>query len=193
MHEHFDQHLNIQKLLRDQQPQLQYVLEIGAGSGENTHLLAREAERMGFHLTTISDGVCPDFLKGYSSSDHLQWIPGISWVELPKLQSCLFDFAIVDSDHNSWTVIQEINELRFLVRSGGIITFHDMVSFASTNGDLSGSGYNPNTGHGIDYPSEQIQASRIGYGDAVCKEMGDGWELVKVSLESCGAAAYRKL
>ena len=88
MHRHFDKHLNLKGLIKDQQPKT--VLELGANKGENTINLIYLAEELGYELIVVSpeypswtqelsDGRI-DIKRAVFDHDQLEWIYGVSYV-----------------------------------------------------------------------------------------------------------------
>ena len=120
MHRHFDKHLNLKALIKEHQPKT--VLELGANRGENTTKLIYLAEELGYELIVVSpefptwmqgmpDGSI-DIKRAVFEHDQLEWIYGVSYVELPKMDEGSIDFCILDTDHNYWTLEKELLELR---------------------------------------------------------------------------------
>tara|TARA_R110000787_G_scaffold57255_8_gene130946 strand:+ start:336 stop:1013 length:678 start_codon:yes stop_codon:yes gene_type:complete len=220
MHRHFDKHLNLKALIKDRQPKT--VLELGANKGENTINLIYLAEELGYELIVVSpeyptwtqelsDGGI-DIKRAVFEHEQLEWIYGVSYVELPKMADGSIDFCILDTDHNYWTLEKELLELKRVIAEDGIVAIHDTEEFASRNGTM-GFGYfstidsiessyveagnvliieeATTTSIGVEYPMEDILAETRPYTQAIQDVVPD-WPIVVESKESNGAVALRK-
>jgi hypothetical protein len=129
------------------------ILEIGVLNGGNTiRLLNWCAKNPDTHLASIDpagwsgdlppeiaaghpDFNCPDapfpapFLEeAYSKGLFKHWtcIKGYSVSEIPKLQGKI-DLAIIDGDHNYYTVANELRLLEPKLADNAVVLFHDVV------------------------------------------------------------------
>jgi len=178
MYQHFDKFLNVEALVRNARPQ--FVLELGAGKGDNTRLLKPLCVEVGARLLTISDGpALPGLEEGFRQ--------GISYKELETFQDGEVDVCLLDTDHNSWTVSKELELLSKKVGRGGWVLVHDTLSFSKFNGFMR------SYGNGDPYRLEEYQRDTRTYRDAVVSFVGRGFALVKESICSAGAMALRRV
>ena len=181
MHDHFNTGLNVEELIRQVGPQL--VVELGAGSGLNTRQLAPLCRELGARLIVISDGKKPEV-------PELAWVDWrwqISYLALKSFTEGSIDVASVDTDHNSWTVDQELGVLAEKVREGGLVVLHDTVSFALNNGYMTG------YGSGDSYRIGEMLKDGRTYTEVVRSWVGRGYEVVRETEESNGAVALRRV
>ena len=127
MHRHFTEHANIEKLIRDRKPY--HILELGSLNGENTSNLIKLQKELGFSLTIISDDL-PD--NDYA--EGVTYIKGVSYKEIPKLVDNSIDLCLLDTDHNYWTLIQELVNLDSKLTVGAMILIHDVSTFYYNTG-----------------------------------------------------------
>ncbi len=123
---HFFKNLNLRDLILDKRPEL--IVEVGAGDGGNTRLLAHLKQCYPFELHVISDKV----ISGLDPS--IKWTTGISYQELPKYADSSIDLCIIDTDHNYWTLQQELTALVPKIKEGGLIIMHDVDEFYHNTG-----------------------------------------------------------
>lgn len=97
-------------------------MECGAGAGECTKLLAHLKWHYDFELNVISDKEIPHI-------DGVNWITGISYKELSKFPDGSIGLCIIDTDHNYWTLQQELRAVAPKIKEGGLIVFHDVEEF----------------------------------------------------------------
>ena len=180
MHEHFNKYLNVEELIRRARPQL--VVELGAGSGENTRQLLTLCKELDARLIVFSDGSPPSDLAG-----RLDWRWELSYLGVQELLEDSIDVAIIDTDHNSWTVDREIGILSTKMRPSGLVLLHDTESFAESNGYMTGYSC------GERYQLEKMMEDERGYGQAVRSWIGRGFDLVRETKESAGAMALRRV
>ena len=181
MFNHFDQHLNVRELILEHRPWI--VVECGAGGGNHTQKLLKLQDEVPFMLVVINDSD-----PGLASTAHLHWIRGVSYVELERIPSG-YDFCIIDTDHNYWTLRKELEVCKRRMRPGGIVCLHDTETFATTDGVMGGYGMKY-----LPYPHEEIaSAGKHGLRPAIDEALEDGWELLRETKESCGAMAIRKI
>jgi len=179
VHDHFNKHLDVEGLLRAARPRL--VVELGAGSGLNTVLLAPLCKEFDARLIVISDGRRPEGLV-----EEVDWIWGISYLAMMSFDEGSIDAAIIDTDHNSWTVDQELRVLKEKMREGGLVLLHDTEAFKLNNGFMYAYGC------GVRYPLEEIMREKRTYSEAVREWIGPWFEVVKETTESNGAMALRR-
>ena len=154
---HFDKNLNLRQIILDQRPKL--ILECGAGEGACTRLLAHMQLWYEFQLYVVSDKELPDL----AWNPDVHWRTGISYLEIPKLEDASVGLAIIDTDHNYWTLTQELEALIPKMEEGGLVVMHDVESFYHNTG-MSMSYWN-----GTPYPEAEIKShvKDGGLGDAL--------------------------
>ena len=181
MHNHFNEYANIRQLILNNNSK--HVVEIGAGLGENLILLAGLRKELGFKLTSISDNTLE--IEGVDS------IIGVSYLEIPKLAE--FDFCIVDTDHNYWTLAKELIEIDKKLSVNGIIAIHDVGMFYHYSG-VCGEYFNNFT-----YPRKEIEPlifTHGGLGDCLMDFLSEkrfDYKMVYFTEESSGCAVIRKV
>ena len=220
MHNHFESYLNIKDLLQSYCPNT--VLELGANRGENTANLLKASEELGFKLTVVS----PEYPYWTELSDtnqlhirrcrfehvNLNWIYGVSYIELSIMDDESIDFCVLDTDHNYWTLEKELIELKRVMSEGGIVAIHDTEEFADRNGvqDLGYFSSVDSIGSysirenvlypsdvkvsriGVDYPIDKILAEKRPYPQAI-NDIVPEWSVVRETKESSGAVALLKV
>mgnify|MGYP003659380982 FL=1 len=220
MHNHFDSHLGVEVLLRSYRPKT--VLELGANRGENTTNLLKLSEELDYKLTVVS----PEYPYWTEMSDtdqlhirrgrfehfNLNWIYGVSYIELATMEDESIDFCILDTDHNYWTLEKELLELKRVMSDGGIVAIHDTEEFSNKNGvqelgyfktidsigsyTISGTTVSMSdakvSGIGIEYPMEEILSEKRPYPQAI-RDVVPEWTIVKETKESNGAVALLKV
>lgn len=117
---HFDKNLNLRQLILDKRPEV--IVECGAGNGDCTRLLAHLKLWYPFDLYSITD-------KALDDIDEVDWKIGISYERLTEFQDGEIGLCILDTDHNYWTLIQELQALRPKMKEGGLIVMHDVDDF----------------------------------------------------------------
>lgn len=120
MQGHFDRNLNLRSLILEKRPSV--IVEVGAGDGACTKLLAHLKWYYDFELYSISDKELPE-IKG------VLWKTGISYKELPKFEDNSIGLCILDTDHNYWTLRQELMAVTPKMKEGGLIVMHDVEEF----------------------------------------------------------------
>lgn len=179
MFQHFDKYLNVSELIDAAGPSR--IFEFGAGGGNNTvKLLGTGAE-----VVVVTDGVHPENIDPHP---RLTWHFEISYKFIPRLSDQSVQFAIIDTDHNAWTLDRELCLLIPKMEKGGLVCIHDTETFKDEDGVM----LHYNTGD--PYPREEIEKFPLGYRDVIDEltEFGDAYELIRESKESCGAIALRK-
>lgn len=120
MQGHFDRNLNLRALILEKRPNV--IVECGAGAGECTKLLAHLKLFYDFELDVISDKVIPHI-------DGVRWITGISYKELAKFPDNSIGMCIIDTDHNYWTLKEELTAVASKMEEGGLVVMHDVEEF----------------------------------------------------------------
>lgn len=151
---HFDNFLNIRKLMLDRRPKV--VVECGAGDGETTRALANMRHWFPFELYAITDKEIPDI-------DGVRWRIGLSYEELKHFTDGTIDLCFLDTDHNYWTLTQELTVLKDKMSEGGLVVMHDVETFYHDTG-MAMSYWND-----MPYPEAAIKAhiKDGGLGDAL--------------------------
>jgi len=181
MYDHFDRNLNLKSLILKNKPIT--ILELGAGSGDTTKLLLSILDERD-KLIVVNDA--PIDLEG------IEFIQGISYDKIRKLSDDSIDLALIDTDHNYWTLDQELTALRPKLKEGGFIAMHDVSTFYHDTG-MSESYHN-----GFEYPSEVIEAcgkKHGGLGDALVDFLANNkmcYRLAEFNPESHGVALIQK-
>lgn len=120
MQGHFDRNLNLRALILEKRPKV--IVECGAGDGLCTKLLAHLKWFYDFELHVISDKEIP-------AIEGAQWKTGISYKELAKFPDASIGLCIIDTDHNYWTLRQELMAVSSKMEEGGLIVMHDVEEF----------------------------------------------------------------
>lgn len=184
MHNHFDNHLKLRDLMVEKRPKL--VVECGAGNGDLTKLIVHMKYNYPFEYHVISDNK----VDGLDDS-KIVWHVGLSYNELPKFDDNSIDLCIIDTDHNYWTLTQELMSVRTKIKEGGFIAFHDVDEFYH------------NTGMCVNYWTEELYPREDimkycqfgGVGDALIEflhKFKHEFKLVKWTSEKAGAALIEK-
>jgi len=142
MKEHWDKHLDVKRWIQCRKPK--HILEVGCLEGDNTRNLMSLMPQMGYKLTVISDDL--EMLD-----DGVNRIRGVSYIEIPKLEDNSIDMVILDTDHNYWTMEQELKALHPKLTEGAVIILHDVETFYHSSG--MGMAY----ADGSAYPHEEIK------------------------------------
>jgi len=184
MHQHFHKHLNVKKLMRERKPR--FVLEMGAGSGNNTKQIVKLQKEWPFEMVVINDGTTPD----EKWMDQVKWINGVSYIEIPKLQRWV-DFCSIDTDHNYLTLKLELEALEENMLSGGIVVMHDTETYGKTSGHFWK--YVTNN----PYPLEQIEGfEKKGLTMTAAIDLSvikGAFKIIKETKASHGAIAMERL
>lgn len=123
---HFYKNLNLHSLIIERQPKV--VVEVGAGEGDCTRLLAATRQEVPYTLHVISDK------KLSGLPDGIAWQTGISYQLLKNFEDSSIDLCIIDTDHNYWTLKQELQAVMLKIREGGLIVMHDVDEFYHNTG-----------------------------------------------------------
>lgn len=137
---HFYKNMNLHDLILERRPKV--ILEVGSHVGDFTRLLASMQDLVPCKVMAISDRTI--------AIPGVEFITGISYVEIPKLPDASLGMAIVDTDHNYWTLTQELEALMPKMEQGGLIVMHDVEEFYYNTG-IALSYWN-----GARYPLEEI-------------------------------------
>jgi len=196
MREHFDRLLNVKELILAYKPLT--ILEVGAAMGGNTIKLLRLQHDFPFKLVTISDNDIEDSFcevrNAHGNGDY-RWNKGISYELIPKLIDGTVNMAIMDTDHNYWTLKKELDAIYPKMNKICLIVFHDTYINAYNDGltdnDNCTDIHLRKTGEGCSpYPREEIMASeKKGLVPAILDFMGEHPEfyILRYTLESNGA------
>jgi cephalosporin hydroxylase len=187
MYEHFDKYLNIKELLLEYKPQL--VVELGAEDGISTELYLDFQKLHPFEMVTISDSGITGRIASKPFLQMFKWINGISYIELRKFEDNSIDFCSIDTDHNYWTLNQELEILSKKMKTGGIIVLHDTISHKHQS--IAQQHYTNGYPYPIDKVSAVLHKPMV---DALYEAIEAGkYKILRESNESCGAAAIIKL
>ena len=126
MHGHFEEHLKFKDLIMRERPQT--IVECGAGSGELTRKLQTLYDVYDPEIFIISDAI----VDGLDSRIHFK--QGISYVKLCEFPDESIDFCIIDTDHNYWTLANELSILDTKLKDSGYIAMHDVSMFYHDTG-----------------------------------------------------------
>jgi len=192
MHNHFDKHLNVKELILERQPKV--LVECGGASGENTRQILSLLEIYSFKLYTISDAPYAEEtmkLDNRYSPKEFEWIYDLSYKAMRYFRDHEIDFCSIDTDHNYWTMREELRALHPKLKPGGLIVMHDTETYRKN----SGQAYRYGTSD--PYPGEEIskyEKMGLGMGDAVCDflDKHSEYKVIRESLESHGAMAIEK-
>lgn len=127
MRNHFDRNIGVRDLILQRRPK--YVVELGAGSGDNTRQILSLKEIYDFNMITISTGGCPSDIK----ADGFKWVDGVSFMELNNIPDDI-EFCSIDTDHNYWTLKKELDILYWKMGRNATIAIHDTESYAKSDG-----------------------------------------------------------
>lgn len=183
MHNHFDQFLNLRKIILEKKPMV--IVECGAGDGELTRKIASLLDDYIFDFHVISDK------KIEGLDPRVEWMTDLSYEALKKFPKGGIDLCIIDTDHNYWTLREELRVLNDRISEGGLIALHDVETFYHDTG-MALAYWNDKP-----YPKEEIEAlaSQGGLGDAMIMFLASDnmhWKLFAYHRESHGAAVLEK-
>lgn len=122
---HFDQHLKLRDLILEKKPGI--IVECGAGNGDCTKLMAHMHPLYPFSLYSITDKALPEI-------PGVEWKIGLSYKRLKEFDDKSIDLCILDTDHNYWTLRQELEVLRAKMKEGGLVVMHDVEEFYHNTG-----------------------------------------------------------
>lgn len=167
----------------DRRPRV--VVECGAGDGALTKLLAHMKWFYPLELHVISD-------KSIEGLDPMiKWKTGVSYRVLKEFPDDSIDLCIIDTDHNYWTLREELDALHPKLREGGLVAMHDVEEFYY------------NTGMGLSYwddsyyPEKEIKEKVCMGGTGLAlidflHENRGSYKLLRYVPEHCGAAVIEK-
>ena len=184
MHKHFDKHLNLKSFILATKPKV--IVECGAGLGENTKLLASLADEYDFQLDVINDR------KIEGMDPAINWHIGLSYKVLKAYPDESIGLCIIDTDHNYWTLMNELNVVGPKMVERGLVAMHDIETFYHDTG-LALSYFN-----GDPYPQEEIEEigkTKGSMGDALMTYLAlnsHHFKLVGYTDQSHGAAIIQK-
>lgn len=116
----------IRQLLLDRH--LTEVLEIGVESGVHTRMLLAVLDQVDGHLTSIDPQIGFLLKLRLRRSRRVRLVQAPSLDALPRLgaEGARFDCAIIDGDHNWYTVFHELEALSPMMNPRGVILLHDV-------------------------------------------------------------------
>jgi predicted O-methyltransferase YrrM len=108
---------------------LNKVVEIGVAYGVHTRMLVRALKPLGGHLTSIDPRIPLRLRLRVWRPWRVRFIEATSLEALPRLAAAgaRFDCAIVDGDHNWYTVFHELELLSPMMTEHAIILLHDVI------------------------------------------------------------------
>lgn len=183
MQRHFDQYLNLRQIILDRKPKM--IIECGAGNGDLTRKIASLLDSYPFEFHAVSD------YRVEGLDPRIIWHDGLSYEVLKEFPKDSIDLCIIDTDHNYWTLREELRALNDRVREGGLIAMHDVETF------YHDSGMGLKYWDGKPYPRKEIEqmASQGGLGDAMIMFLASDhlhWKLFAFTRESQGGAIIEK-
>lgn len=188
MQGHFAEHLKFRDILLKYRPA--HILELGALGGMNTvQLLSLALDIPNLHVTVVTDGKSD---QPKPTDPHLTFIWGISYVEMAKMPDASVGCAVIDTDHNYWTLKQELTQCARLLCAPGLILMHDTVTFGHATGKMT------HYAADVPYPLAEIEAAEgMGFGmkDAIQEflDANPSYVVEAESLEHHGAMALRRV
>jgi predicted O-methyltransferase YrrM len=107
---------------------LKNVLEIGVESGVHTRMLLRVLEGLDGQLTSIDPKIGLLLKMRLRRQRRVRLVQAPSLEALPRLQAegARYDCAIVDGDHNWYTVFHELEGLAPMMNPRAVILLHDV-------------------------------------------------------------------
>lgn len=183
MHNHFAKNLNLKQIILERTPK--HIVECGAGNGDLTRQIASLLDVYDFEFSVISDKVIENIDK------RVHWFTGLSYEVLKHFPDNSIDLCIIDTDHNYWTLREELRALNDRIKEGGLIALHDVETFYHDTG-MALSYWND-----MPYPREEIEsvANQGGLGDAMIAFLVSDhlhWKLFAYDHRSHGAAVLEK-
>lgn len=183
MHNHFDQFLNLREFILERLPRR--IVECGAGNGDLTRKIASLLDIYPFKFHVISDK------KIDGIDDRIHWKTGLSYEALLEFEPESIDLCVIDTDHNYWTLREELRVLDSRISEGGLIALHDVETFYHDTG-MALSYWND-----MPYPREKIEgmANQGSLGDAMIAFLASEnlrWKMLAYDRRSNGAAVLEK-
>lgn len=117
--------MNLRKLILDKRPEL--IVECGAGDGETTRMLAHMKLWVPFDLVSITD-------KRIEAIEEVEFRIGLSYERLSEFEDRSIDMCLIDTDHNYWTLTQELTAVLPKMKEGGLVVMHDVETFYHDTG-----------------------------------------------------------
>lgn len=173
----------LEKIVLDKKPKM--IVECGAGNGDLTRKLQGLLDVYPCEIHVISDKQ----VEGLDARIH--WHTGLSYEVLKEFGDLSIDLCIVDTDHNYWTLREELRALDSRMAEGGLIALHDVETFYHDTG-MALSYWNDKP-----YPRQEIEimAQHGGLGDAMIMFLASDymrWKLYAYNRNSHGAAILEK-
>jgi hypothetical protein len=183
LHNHFDKHLNLKELILERKPKV--IVECGAGNGDLTRKIAGLLDVYPFEFHVISDH------KVEGLDERINWIVGLSYEALRDFSDNSVDLCIIDTDHNYWTLREELRSLNDKITEGGLIALHDVETFYHDTG-MACSYWNDKP-----YPRKEIEgmANQGSLGDAMLMFLISDtlhWKILAYDRHSHGAAVLER-
>jgi hypothetical protein len=186
MFNHFEALLNTKSLLERFKPNL--VVE--AGCGLSTAQLEKLQETQPFSLVLMDqvfevwNGVLGHGTGFRQLRKDVTVLPGVSYLNFELFPDGAIDFAIVDTDHNGWTLEKELSVLERKVKPGGVVVLHDTETFGDVQGTMP-----YYLGHPVPYPLREI------LNGPTMRQVVDvyrtRWTVLAESKEEHGAIAFQ--
>jgi hypothetical protein len=175
--------LNLKQIILERKPK--QIVECGAGNGDLTRKLASLIDECGFELDVISDKMIDGI------DDRIHWHVGLSYEELKSFDNNSIDLCIIDTDHNYWTLREELRVLNDRIKEGGLIALHDVETFYHDTG-MALSYWND-----MPYPKKEIEsmANQGSLGDAMVMFLASDnlhWKMLGYDRHSHGAALLER-
>lgn len=184
---HWEAGIKVKELIIEEDPYV--VMELGAGSGRTTLELLALGKKCIYELITVNDNWPADIAESLRLSG-VTVIEGISYLELAKMPNQSVDIFLIDTDHNGWTLDQELEQCERVSTKGGIVIMHDTETYGKNQGEM-GDGYGKNCK--VKYPADKIHAFPEGMIDVIERRVREGkWEIIRRSAENHGAIAMRR-
>lgn len=180
---HFEKGINLKELILKTRPK--HIVECGAGQGDHLKLLLSLMDEVGFKLTSISD-------NDLELDPKINKIVGVSYKMLNGFEDNSIDLCIIDTDHNYWTLVKELEALKTKISENGRIVMHDVATFWHNSGMALS--YSDNS----EYPKDEIQKMGLklgGLGNAIIDFLTVNrlsFRIEKYLEESHGAMVLRK-
>ena len=173
----------MKQIILERKPKV--VVECGAGNGDLTGMIASLLDVYPFEFHVISD-------KKIGGLDaRILWFVGLSYEALRDFGDESVDLCIIDTDHNYWTLREELRVLDKKISEGGLIALHDVETFYHDTG-MALSYWN-----GKPYPRKEIEsmANQGSLGDAMIMFLASDnlhWKMLAYDRHSNGAAVLEK-
>jgi hypothetical protein len=162
------------------------VVECGAGNGDCTVLLAHMLDNYPFTLEVISDKVVTGM------DPRIIWKLGLSYKLLEEYKPNSIGMVLIDTDHNFWTLKEELEAVKDKMVENGLILLHDVEAFYHDTG-MAMSYWDDEP-----YPEKEI-LENVKYGSLGDAMIGflsthnDQFKLLQYDRSFMGAAALEKV